>query len=665
MPTHTPNLHLPPGAVLPDTFDDTVGRIPSDSFVVSRDRYGKAKSHFGELSWDYSAYNFEGGSDGLHFQFWGKRAATPFEYALSIETRAIAFCLIWCREGPPLSTGTLRNYVSVLNATAHYAEGAGLSIGAVYSDRSVLMDFVLTRCSGWLTETLTSLLGLLGKIPSPALGIEVLGRSVVQDLKRMNKVYRSGIKQHPPMPSRIYSIFISGLLSELDAWQAVEANVLEAARQCGMDPRAGRVSEWQEQVTRGRELPPQTFLELSEMLDERAKEFFVARGKSIDTGSLSSIIGHMQSVCKLVIQTFTGMREDEAGSLPYQCLATADSGGATHRLVRGRTTKFAHGLAHMTQWVTNREGHQAIHAAQRIADVVYGVCEAVPDDGEKGRNEYPLFVSAAYLRLAGSLPASDGFSPGLLAFREPPKSCRAIIQEEDLRELEHVDPHRAWRAEEKFKLGEVWTFTSHQLRRSLALFAQRSGLVSLPSLRRQLKHITEEMSRYYAKGSAFAKNFIGDDVKHFGLEWQATQAESSALSYILNVLLTDDVLFGGHGNWVQQRLSKPDGTVLSDRAVTMKRFKAGELAYKETILGGCTNVGACDKVAVRWLHTACIVDNCKNLAGSLKKLNLVISAQEKMVSSLDCASVEFRTEIRDLETLKAVRDRATAGKEMT
>jgi len=34
-----------------------------------------------------------------------------------------------------------------------------------------------------------------------------------------------------------------------------------------------------------------------------------------------------------------------------------------------------------------------------------------------------------------------------------------------------------------------------------------------------------EMSQYYARGSAYAKDFIGDDKDHFAREWQNTQAE--------------------------------------------------------------------------------------------------------------------------------------------
>jgi hypothetical protein len=67
------------------------------------------------------------------------------------------------------------------------------------------------------------------------------------------------------------------------------------------------------------------------------------------------------------------------------------------------------------------------------------------------------------------------------------------ITQEDIVELKLIDPHRAWEAEPDFAVGAGWPFTRHQLRRTLALYAQRSGLVSLPSLKRQLQHITQEM----------------------------------------------------------------------------------------------------------------------------------------------------------------------------
>jgi hypothetical protein len=124
------------------------------------------------------------------------------------------------------------------------------------------------------------------------------------------------------------------------------------------------------------------------------------------------------------------------------------------------------------------------------------------------------------------------------------------------------------------------------------------------------------MSRYYARGSVYAKNLFGDDKDHFGKEWQETAPVSSAPSYILHVLLSDDPLFGGHANWINQQQRGPDGVILFDREATMFRFKRGESAYKETFFGGCTNVDECKQTPLRWLDVECL-RSCTNLVGNM------------------------------------------------
>ncbi|TIC78513.1 hypothetical protein [Crenobacter intestini] len=344
-------------------------------------------------------------------------------------------------------------------------------------------------------------------------------------------------------------------------------------------------------------------------------------------------------------------------------METTVADGKTHYLVKGRTTKFNNGLPKQVRWVTNREGAQAIKVAQAIADAIYAVHGTVPDAVAGPRLKYPLFPSTGYLGFADvrQAPEDGTFLTAGLKFitgMTLQSKLFAPIEAGDLKELEQIDPHRAWGSEEAFQVGAPWQFKTHQLRRSLALYAQRSGLVSLPSLRRQLQHLTEEMSSYYAKGSAFARDFIGDEKDHFGLEWQATQPESAALGYILNVLMADDVLIGGHANWVHHRLRDENGLVLVDREATLRRFKKGEMAYKETLIGGCTNTGECDQVPLRWLHVDCLRDGCRNLVCSLSKLERVVVAQEQLVAAIDPQSIEYRTEFADLEVLRSARDKA-------
>lgn len=660
---YEPKLELPVGAVSPDSYDGLHGLIPPDSFVVSRNRDGTAASTYGDIFWNLSAYQSEGRACGLHFNYWSNGEPTLIRDQLSRECRWIMFALMWKREGASLSIGTLTNYLSVVSALALFAENNSCCLQDILTDSKRLLVFADTRCSGWMTQTLGSLLPLLAKMGEWQLGFDIVGDRMLQELRTRGRKYRTTLKQHAPIPTRIYTTIISNLSHELAEWEKLAEDILPLLTASGKDPLWGRLKETQQDMAKkigcAWELRP----EFEEVAAPCIKEYLKKNDTLISVRGASVVTAEAQLAAKLTIQTFTGMRDDEALSLPYHCLETTVSNGKTHYIILGRTTKLNNGRIKRTRWVTNREGYQAVLIAKRIADAIYAVFDVEAKKDVSKTNDHPLFVSTSYLGLAGkTLKPKDGhFFSGhlfLTLFDGLRKRLQPLIDDADLRELDGIDPHRAWSAEEKFKIGNPWVLTSHQLRRSLALYAQRSGLVSLPSLRRQLQHITDEMSRYYARGSAYALNFIGHDKDHFGLEWQETQSESAGLSYVLNVLLSNDVLFGGHANWVKHRLHGEDGTVLVDRESTIKRFKKGEMAYKETSLGGCTNVGDCDQIVLKWMDVDCIREGCRNMVGNLTKLERVITAQDRLVSSLDPESLEYRSEKDDLDVLVSARDKA-------
>lgn len=642
------------GLVAPDVYDEAHGLVPPDDFVVTRKRDGSTASLYDELVWDYSAYTPNGSIKRLYFSYWENEPETPVRIARSKEMRAVVFCLIWRRNGAPMSVGAIANYISVLSAAAQYAEDKNTSLAVMLGSTGLVLDFVQTRASGWMGENLGSLLACLARIGNAHLGFKLVGSKCIKQVKGHNKDYRSKMKQHPPIPTRIYSQLLIELQRELTSWLVVANEMLQLFRECVVDSRDGLAITRESLLLRVNGSHAVSLANYADIASPACLAYIEAKGKPLTGLSVSTIVGNIQHIVKLIVQAFTGMRDDEAKSLPYLCIDTVKENGRLHYIVKGRTTKFHHGLVKKSQWITNQQGAQAIIAAQAIADAIYSIFDVYPSDTPKNTDGYPLFVSVKYMGLSPGIPLNpidNHFVPGDMSHRKLPETCLAILNEEDIRELEYIDPHRAWRSEAKFGTGVRWTFTSHQLRRSLALYAQRSGLVSLPSLRRQLQHLTEEMSRYYARGSAFARNFIGEDKKHFGNEWQTTQPESSGLSYMLNALLTDNVLTGGHADWASRHLKGPENVLLIDRDMTMKRFRKGEMAYRETILGGCTNVGTCDKVAIQWLHIDCIRDNCKNLVCSVPKLERVIAAQRKMVLSLDETTVEYRTEKEDLSTL--------------
>ncbi len=661
---YEPKIPLSEAAVPPDSYDDSVGLIPPDDFVVSRFHDGTVASRYMDMSWNRTPYDPDGHPSWLRFPFWKYKHLTLEQESLNREVHWLMFLLTWKRPRLTLSFSSLESYMCFFRMLTKTAYASSCQIKEILSDETRIMHLIDSGGIGYRNiGLLSSLLSFLLKLGTEGSGLFVPGRKVLRQLNQHYNQSRDESKQTPPIPTRIYTKIIVGLLRELEEFEKVADRYFALLTECLSDPLMGRsrTIQYCKVVRLGLtdKAPRPHFSQLLRKYD--LEDYFASRQLVHDVTGLSSGLSEAQEVAKLLIQTFSGMRDDESAELPFHSLITSVSDDRTHYLLAGRTTKLNNGLFKRTKWATSREGQKAVLLAQRIATAIYESMGESPEPDMERINNYPLLVSTAYLPINARLIAKGhkGFLAGgfkLADFGKIKVRLLAKIEESDIRELEQIDPHRAWRSEAAFQIGCAWPFETHQLRRSLALYAQRSGLVSLPSLRRQLQHITEEMSRYYARGSAYAKNFIGDDPEHFGLEWQETATESAALSYFLNVLYSDEVLFGGHVNWMEHYLKSADGTVCVDRETTMRRFKKGELSYRETSLGGCTNVNECKSVPIKWLDIDCI-EKCSNLVGKLSKLEEVIVVQKNWVATLDPKSIEYRTEKEDLAVLVGAHEK--------
>jgi len=234
------------------------------------------------------------------------------------------------------------------------------------------------------------------------------------------------------------------------------------------------------------------------------------------------------------------------------------------------------------------------------------------------------------------------------------------INEGDVEELVRINPLRGRDTCAGIDVGESWNFHSHQYRRSLAFYAAQSGLVSLPSLKRQLKHITREMTVYYAAGSSVSREIFTTRKGHVIDEFQEVKPEADAVAYLFNLLLSDEELYGPLGrNLEKSERCKSKLIILESRDALIKRFRRGELAYKETPTGVCMSTEPCHKRAMRSI-AACM--DCSSAV--IKKPNLmkVIKKQDALIDRLEDGSMEKKMEMELVEDLKrcAVRIRAIA-----
>jgi len=635
---------------------------PPEDYVVSRYADGQVASRYGDLEWIWTPYSASGKSSILNFKYWKDSTGVSTGRAeILSDMRWVLHLAISRRPGHRLSYQTLLHYLKCLREIARFCEVRNVSLCDVLSDGMTALRFA-RACPPNLVRHMAAIVSLLAKLGANEVGFQAIGKRDYTILRIIGREWSAEVKQHPPLPMRIYAHVLKVLTSELNSFASIADNYLRVVRRCSREPLLGRSQSVQFVNAKRLGLARNGWeLTMRELLErEGLTEYFVEHGLGFNIHGLSNGLTRAQMIARLTIQAFSGMRDEEVAMLRYDCVHIVHDRGIRHYILTGRTSKGNHGNPKLTRWVTSVDGASAVEVAQRIAREC---CQLLLERGDVVGElpEFTLFPPTAHFGLAGRVTKrrSVRVAPGKFDFLRSP-SLRALlepaIEDADLRELEQIDLHRAWRGEEDFRVGIPWRLTTHQLRRSLALYAQRSGLVSLPSLRRQLQHITEEMAMYYARGSAFANDFVGQDKNHFGREWQKTQPVSAAISYIQNVLETDEVLFGAYGGWVEKRLKSRDGPVVADREVTIRRFQKGELAYRETILGGCTTTKTCDKLPVEWLNVGCIT-GCKSLVGHLSKLDRTIAVQTKLVGTLGTSTVEYRSEKHILEVLVDARIR--------
>ena len=595
-----------------------------DDTVVTHNKAGNAVSLFGEDAWDIRAYTI--GPRRTHVHFRGhlpEGASRALSDATTRQWKQVMYFLMHEATDTVPASSTLQARSIYLKEFTFFAAERQLTLYEGLSNVAVVLDYAAQAGMEMKAQRLHSILVKLHRLGVDTTGLRVpLAQLHKPLLERFAQ--RAGSSQYPLIPTRIYQHFLSTCEHDLGVAEDV-ADIL---------------SDYLERVYAG-ESPA-----ISAALATAAAHF----GCKDSPYVVSSLVASINALCQLVILSFTGMRAAEAENLPYDCLSETRLDGVTHYTIEGVTTKLSGGRPKRACWVTSPLAARAVTLAQRLSGEAHRA-HGAPGYAESTDGSHLLFCRMGLRYGYVANRAASTLHLDVEAFRE---RVFPTITVEDIAELKRVDMHRAWEDEPKYAPGQQWPFTRHQLRRTLALYAHRSGLVTLPTLKRQLQHITQEMSMYYARGSAFAKGFIDAGNNHFAKEWVEAQGLSEYLSYAQQVLFSDERLFGGHAAWTQSHAVQASPVSVYSREQTIRMFEKGELAYRETVLGGCASVEPCKSTPLDWMRLDCLESNCRNLVVVPSKLQRVIRAQQATVGKLravDEASVEYRIEAQTLQRL--------------
>jgi len=621
---------------------------PTKQFVVARDDEGNVLSRYGDDTWDYTYYSVSIRPNPIfRFEDISKRYRD--------EVKWLFFCLDRVCDGGlagAYSIGSLMKFLGLLKSIAKYCQENNLDFKAWFISERHMMAFLRHKATKMQHDALSAL--YLAVVPvKEYVGLEfVISKKVrirIAEIRQERKLARN---QHPVIPSRILFGIVKYSTDTLEGYNLVSKHFEAMYKE--LPTSSGNATHYEGWLM--------NFVQkyCARVNDYSLSDYLGACGVDCKT-ELNLLIAHLDYCAKNLLLAYSGMRDAEMVALNYNCLKSVKrKDGKVLRLV-GNTTKLV-GSRKQVMWVTSEHAIPAINYLQSIARVCFNNMKARGYDKKKIKRvtDMPLFVKFTHTTPMRDFVSKRNFRK--ISFRRsdfysriPQHRLKEItLKHSDLAELKRFDPLRDWESE-GFKRGEPWHLNSHQFRRSLAVYSAQSGLITLPSLKAQFKHLSEDMTYYYRNNALEAKKIFRIDRGHFATELVKTKPEADFYAFLFGTFLSDQKLKGSMGKFYegQKPKNKSDTVKLYEsRDTTIKRFQKGELAWVDTAIGGCTSTDPCLKKLVRPL-VACL--NCDKAVIAEKKLIQTVKVQQSFIESLPIDSPSYRAEVEELNLLTKMK----------
>ena len=631
-----------PDSILIDTFD--INEIRQD-FIISRDKDGKILSLYKDNVWNLKTYVSNPSQHGI-IDFENRIESSNIS-----DVKKLMFLLIVFgsgRNGSQYSVETLGHYFNdVMVPLSKFALENKTTITKIIENNILLNSYINNKCSNLgKVQCLSSTLVFLDNLSNRSTQINFQrNKDIFKLLKSKINDFSAEHHQTSIIPSRILAESIRQRWIQIEEIETNLTNLIKFLDMCIESERfassetminkykwdCNKTLQWKEAIN---------FYQLNNLFKKYSLKNRI---------NFKGFITKIQGTCKHLLHAYTGMRNGEMLNTQSNRLESVPTNSGICRII-STTSKFT-GTNQNAKWVTSKE-------VERIIFILRSINQVIAKHYNLNLNDLPLFLSGNIFVEKGKIRDNEN----IRAKRKFDKrdelpldysSLRLTI--EDKQEIEEIDFNKNIR---DLEIGLPWEFKTHQYRRSLAIYSIQSGLVSLGALQIQMKHLFREMTLYYGNGASYARKLFDIPKEHIANDLDALKPELDTLAYIKNVIFSDEKLFGAHGSFVEnntkQNNHKFKTYFLENRDKTLKQFKNGEIAYKETALGGCIATEACDSRLTRSI-TACF--DCHGGILKKSKVDNVIQKQKEFISFLDPSSIEYRTEIEDLNKLEELKSK--------
>jgi hypothetical protein len=658
----------------------------ADNFVVSRNKDGSTLSVYGDDVWDllpYSRVSLSGAK--IYFSGWVPVNNTDTKLAAKItqQLKQIIFSEIYL-SNEVFSVQSLRSRFTIWCKLARnlLLQGHCFKNGGDEQHLPMLRDELSAR-PVFAQSLLPRLRFAKNTMPNDVADFSLLSDHAYDAIHRAatqsTKLYiREKSTQTTVIPSRIYSALIISSNEYIDDFHRHAENLFKFLQRCNQNRTYGRNHNRQiiaikEMLNNGTYANPEKiprdsrgfcwwkkFTGFEPVFHEASQAFnlsnYFSKYGIEGFNDIKKLLTDLQRAVFINIGIFTGARESEIACLPVDCLSTITLDGEEHVLISGYSSKMQQQITD-SEWVADTSTKTAVDAAKKLVKFVTQCNNLKIKDSET-----PLFIKVTGINcLHGEQANLMDRKPNTSIYSTPVSySAKAVnellkrfhqrfaISESDINEVIDIDPHYGYSQDDKFSVGKLWPLSEHQMRRSLVVYAFSEG-VAHPDLKWQLKHISLSMTLWYGRNGAFAKA-ITQASNHIYKDYQDAIAEYEAAQYLANVISEEVKLHGTHGVFISNLIVK------HGHNETRRLVARGELAYKETPIGGCVSTSGCSMDAFLNI-TSCIP--CKSAVfttNDIPKIDRAISHIKNISETSEAqsqAKISANLQLVELNRLKS------------
>lgn len=213
-------------------------------------------------------------------------------------------------------------------------------------------------------------------------------------------------------------------------------------------------------------------------------------------------ISEVQASCFIICGAYTGMRRSELYGLHENSFKTTALFNKNYHTLSSTYHKMTQGRGTQSEWITVPFVKQAIELAEAIVrDLKHQLI--IDDDPMSVHNSSCLWLGQARKAVLPKIRAEGSMRE---QFYRIAKKANAYITAEDLEEFKLINPNsNPLHADRKIKIGELWPITTHQFRRTFAVFAKRHSLCSDVAIKQQFKQLDLPTAEWYGQGGIASK----------------------------------------------------------------------------------------------------------------------------------------------------------------